>query len=89
MTFGLLYFKSVHFFSVLLGISKVNRNTLLVISILFYSPGCYNSLLSYVGGGRVLFVVHCPISKVNIPTDELLVISIFRTSCVVCEHNLL
>ena len=30
-----------------------------------------------------------PISKVNIFMNVLLVINIFRPSCVVCEHNLL
>ena len=44
----------------------------------------YNSLLSYIGeegvggrGGGMMFMGHCPISKVTIFMDALLIISTF------------
>ena len=50
----------------------------------------YNSLLLYMGGGGGGGGgEYHPISKVNIFMNALLVISIFKTSYVVCEHNIL
>ena len=71
-------------------------NAPLVISVLSAHLG-YNSLLSYMGGGGgggggglEVFVEYCPIFKVRlfIVMNALLVISILKTSCVVCKHKI-